>query len=79
MTWNYRLFKQDTPKSAVGRHIFFIGECYYNDAGKPDLYSGMDHNELNGDTAEEAKEVYEQMAEAFKQPVIGLDDEGNFK
>lgn len=79
MTWNYRLFKQDTPKSAEGEHLFFVAECYYDKDGKPDLHSMMDHNLLCGDDEAETKEVYEQMAEAFKAPVIELDEEGEFK
>lgn len=76
--WNYRLFKQATPKSAEGEYLFFVGECYYDDKGKPELHSQMDHNLINGDSEDEAKEAYSTLAEAFKAPVIELDSEGGF-
>lgn len=79
MTWNYRLFKQDTPKAADGKHIFFIGECYYDEDGKPELHSLMDHNSLVGSNAKETESTYKMIAEAFKTPIIELDAEGDFK
>lgn len=79
MTWNYRLFKQDTPKSAEGEHLFFVAECYYDKDGKPELHSTMEHNLLSGDTQEETRQTYEQIHDAFTTPVIELDEEGEFK
>lgn len=79
MSWNYRLFKQDTPKSAEGKHLFFVGECYYDENGLPDLHSTMEHNHLCGNNAKETKKVYDMIGEAFKAPVIELDEEGGFK
>ena len=78
MSWNYRLFKQSTPKSAEGKHLFFVGECYYDDDGSPELHSTMDHNHICGSDAKETQEVYEMMSEAFKAPVVELDAEGEF-
>jgi hypothetical protein len=79
MSWNYRLFKQDTPKSVEGKYLFFVGECYYDKKGKPELHSGTDHNHAMGNTISETKEAYKLMAEAFKAPVIELDAKGIFK
>lgn len=81
MSWSYRLFKQDTPKAAgtEGRYVFFVGECYYDDTGKPELHSTMDHNHVCGSSAKETKEIYKMIGEAFKAPVIELDAEGEFK
>lgn len=78
MTWNYRLFKQDTPESAEGDYLFYVGECYY-EADRPYMHSDMNHNLLNGDDEAETKLVYEKIAEAYSAPVIELDKEGNFK
>lgn len=79
MSWNYRLFKQDTPKSVEGEELFFVAECYYDKNGKPNMHSTMEHNHVCGDSAKDTEEVYGMIGEAFKQPVIELDSEGNFK
>ena len=79
MSWNYRVFKQDTPKGADGKHLFFVGECYYGEGGKPELHSTMEHNHISGSTKKETKETYGMIAEAFKAPTIELDAEGDFK
>ena len=79
MSWNYRLFKQDTPESAEGEHLFFIGECYYDKNDKPELHSTMDHNHIAGSSIKEVREVYDMLSEAFDAPVIELDFEGKFK
>jgi hypothetical protein len=79
MSWNYRLFKQDTPKAADGKHIWFVGECYYNEDGTPHLHSTMEHNHVCGNNRKETKEVYQMMSEAFEREAIELDEEGNFK
>lgn len=65
--------------SSEGDGLFFVAECYYDSKGKPELCSTMEHNNVSGGTVAETKETYEQMAEAFKAPVIELDSEGNFK
>lgn len=69
----------DTPLSAEGKHLFFVGECYYDKDGKPELHSSTDHNHVMGSTAEETHEAYKQMHEAFAAPIIDLDVEGHFK
>lgn len=79
MSWNYRLFKQDTPKAVDGKHLHFVGECYYDENGKPWLHSTMEHNHVCGSSAKETEEVYEMIGEAFKAPVVELDEEGGFK
>lgn len=81
MDWNYRLFKQDTPDAAPseGNTLFFVAECYYDENGNPELHSTMEHNHISGSDAEEVKEVYSIIAEAFNAPIIELDKEGNFK
>lgn len=79
MSWNYRLFKQDTLRAAEAEHLYYVAECYYDKDGKPELHSTMEHNLVSGNTGEEAKEAYQAMAEAFMQPPIELDAEGNFK
>lgn len=82
MSWNYRLYRQDVaPLEGLERepYFYFVGECYYDDKGEPELHSNMDHNLIAGDTPEEVKETYELIAEAFKAPVIELDSEGEFK
>lgn len=87
MSWNYRLFKQDGKTGLKDKHgkaivvepFFFVGECYYDDKHKPEMHSSMDHNQISGDSVEEAREAYDMIAEAFKQPVIELDEKGDFK
>lgn len=91
--WNYRLFRQDIhyteefvanmrkgiPDWEGEKYFFFVGECYYDAEGKPEMHSTMEHNHVTGDSPEEVMEVMEMMTEAFKQPFIELDHEGNFK
>ncbi len=78
MTWNYRLFEQDTP-DAVEDQLFFVAECFYDDNGNPEMHSTMEHNHISGDSAKDTEETYKMIGEAFKQPPIKLDKEGNFK
>lgn len=79
MHWNYRLFKQDTPKAADGKHLYFVAECYYDDKGNPNLHSTMEHNLIYGDDEADTMVVYDKIAEAFTAPVIDLDENGEFK
>ena len=86
MSWNYRIFKQDTATLTTkdgspygGDPFYFIGECYYDDNGKPTLHSEMSHNLLSGETPDEVGESLKMVSEAFNAPVIELDEEGNFK
>lgn len=80
MSWNYRLFKQDTPLAAPsqGQELFFVGECYYDKDGKPEMHSTMEHNHICGSDAKDTKATYKMIGEAFKQPVIELDEKGEF-
>lgn len=79
MSWNYRIFKQDTPQAADGKYILFIGECYYDEDGVPEMHSTLEHNHITGDDEEELKEVYTMVGEAFKAPIVELDESGDFK
>lgn len=86
MSWNYRIFKQAGKtgiKDKNGKEMkvpsfLYIGECYYDDNNKPEMHSTMDHNLLGGDNKKELKEVYDMIAEAFKAPIIKLDEDGKF-
>lgn len=75
MTWNFRLFKK--PKATnKGGDVYFIGEAYYDeqgnfDGGYSENYDGM----LSGLTAEDVKETYDMIGEAFTQPVIELTED----
>jgi hypothetical protein len=78
--WDYRIFQQDTPHSAEGKYLFFIGECYYDDdVGKPELHSLMDYNIVSADDEKELRQTYELIGHALAQPVIELDVNGDFK
>lgn len=76
MTWNYRLFKQDLRDRG---YFYFVGECYYDRNGKPDLHSDMDHNLISANAEEDIEAVYKQISEAFEAPMIPLDADGDFK
>lgn len=79
--WNYRLFKQATPKAAPsqGDYLYFVAECYYDEKGEPKLHSTINHNHVCGSSPKETEEAYKMIGEAFKAPVIELDKRGNFK
>lgn len=78
VNWNYRLVRVHTPSATSKTHIY-LSEAYYDDGAdkdKPHSYTKGDLA-IMGETVEEAKEVYDMMAEAFKAPVIDTDADGN--
>lgn len=87
MSWNNRLFKQDGKTGVVDKYgvgikvdpFYFVGECYYDKDGNPELHSSTDHNHVTGDTPEDTKEAYKMIGEAFERPVIELAEDGTFK
>ncbi len=86
MTWNYRIFKQagktglkyKNGKDIIIPPFMYIGECYYDDKGNPDMHSSMDHNLLGADDLPDLSEVYLKINEAFRAPIIELDEDGGF-
>lgn len=74
MSWNYRLVhrRHDVP-SGTAEDVYAIHEVYYDAAGQPEMVT-EDPVEVSGETAQEAREAYRQMGEAFDRPKIEYDD-----
>jgi NADH:ubiquinone oxidoreductase subunit F (NADH-binding) len=71
MYWNNRIVKETVKYMHEGEEVteyfYEISEVYYNDKDEPCGYCDPC---LGGESVEEAKTVYERMAEAFTKPVL---------
>jgi hypothetical protein len=75
MYWNNRLVRIVEEK--FPEEVFIeVQEVYYNDKDEPCGYCDPC---LGGETVEEAKAVYERMAEAFTKPVLNSSKDFNHK
>ena len=78
MSWNYRLAKKKHVADVLGgedyeEDCFGIVETYYNDDGEI-CFTSKEFQEPYGETFEGLKWCFEKMQEAFKLPVLDLDN-----
>ena len=72
--WNHRVVRM--PDDGLGGEWLEIQEVYYNDKDEPCGYCDPC---LGGESVEEAKTVYERLAEAFTKPVLDSSKDFNNK
>jgi hypothetical protein len=68
MTWNHRVFKNDSQFD-----VYDIREVFYDENGKPDGYT-MEPVYPAGNTIGELREELERMLKALKRPVLSEAD-----
>lgn len=69
MSWNYRVIKTIIG----GEESYGIHEVYYDEQGKPKMYS-KDPVPAYGETLLELKEDMERLLKAFNTPILTEDD-----
>jgi len=75
MGWNYRIVR----KKYGNEFQFGIHEAFYKDKQKKPYAITEGPMEPTGETLEELKKDYKQMAEAFKYPVLDYDTRKEIK
>ena len=78
MTWNHRVFRRVYPGGPDETTIYFIGECYYDAHGSPEMWS-EDPDGVQGENVEELKFTLESMLKALSRPVLDWDEGENEK
>lgn len=69
MSWNYRIIKT----TIGGEDSYGIHEVYYDENGKPKMYS-EDPIPAHGETLTELREDMDRLLQAFEKPIISSDD-----
>ncbi len=69
MTWSYRVIRKQIRVGEAFEDYYAVHEVFYDKENMPDSVT-MDPISVGGDTLEEVKITYLQMAEAFEQPVL---------
>jgi len=71
MNWNYRLVRRRGNPALLISDFYGIHEAYYDAKTKSRITSITDEPiGISGDTVEEIRSCYSQIAEAFTQPII---------
>lgn len=74
--WNWRLFHTKRHHHAIGEYDhFWVGEAYYDKDGKLNGWSESYDSILSGDDANDVKETYTMLAEAFEKPILEVEDD----